>query len=198
MGKNNIEKSSLTYEELMNSHFMRHPTHSKLVHSIFNPFLIAGIILVSTITYAKVIDGDWILAIMIGMICSLFLSMKMGLVGMMMSGHGVGLVKKGKLSVLGLPSAAVVLYSIVLGLILMIVIISYTSASGSDFKRVQIFGTSMLFGFCMSILSWRFHTYFNTWYGSEYDARMEFKNKGFSENKIEESLKKLKEIGILF
>lgn len=194
---NNNEKSSTTYEKLMNSHFMKHPTHSRIVHAIFNPFIVAAIILVAVTLYIKIADGDWTFALMVGFIASMFLSMKMAMVGQMMNGHGVGIVKKGKLSVLGLPSAAVVMYTIILGLLGTITVISFTANSDVDFGRAQMFGVSMLFGFVMSILSWRLHTYYTTWYGSEYDARMEFKNKGYSDEVIDGKVKKLKEMGIL-
>ena len=186
----------MTYEKLMNSHFLKYPTHSKIVHAIFNPFVVAAIILVATTTYVKIVDGDWMFAIMDGMICSMFLSMKMGLVAMQMSGHGVGMIKKGKLSVLGLPSAAVVMFAIILALLLTITAIGYT-APGGGFERVQMLGVSMLFGFIMSVLSWRLHSYYTTWYGSEYTARMEFKGKGYSDALIEEKVDKLKKMGII-
>ncbi len=191
------EKSSMTYEKLMNSHFLKYPTHSAIVHAIFNPFIVAAIILVAVTTYIKIVDGDWTFALMVGFIASMFLSMKMAMVGQMMNGHGVGLRKKGKLSVLGLPSAAVVMYTIILGLLVTITAISFFSKSDVDFGRAQMFGVSMLFGFVMSILSWRLHTYYTTWYGSEYEARMEFKNKGYSDEVIAAKVKKLKEMGIL-
>lgn len=193
---NKNEKSSLTYEELMNSHFLKYPTHSRIVHVIFNPFIVAAIILVATTTYVKIVDGDWGYALMVGMICSMFLSMKMAMVAMQMNGHGVGMIKKGKLSVLGLPSAAVVMYAIILALLTTITVLSYT-APGGGFERVQQLGVCMLFGFVMSVLSWRLHSYYTTWYGSEYDARMEFKNKGYSDEVVAEKLQKLKKMGVL-
>ena len=192
----NNEKSSMTYEELMNSHFLKYPTHSKIVHAIFNPFVVASIILVATTAYVKIVDGDWVFALMVGGICSMFLSMKMAMVAMQMSGHGVGLIKKGRLSVLGLPTPAVVMFAIIFGLLLTITIIGYTAPNGG-FERVQMLGTSMLFGFIMSVLSWRFHSYYTMWYGSKYDAMMEFKNKGYDEETIKLKVEKLKKMGII-
>jgi hypothetical protein len=58
-------------------------------------------------------------------------------------------------------------------------------------------GVSLLFSFIMSLLSWRFHSYYANWYGSEYVARMEFKSKGNSDEVIETKIKKLKKIGII-
>ena len=194
---NNTELSSMTYEKLMNSHFLQHPTHSRILHTIFNPFIVAAIILIATTTYVKIADGDWTFAIMVGMICSLFLSMKMGMVSMQMHGHGVGIIKKGKLSVLGLPNAAVVVWGILLALLTAMTVMAYTAPEGG-FERMQILCVSLLFGFVMSVLSLRLHSYYATWYGSEYDARLEFKNKGYSDEVIADKLKKLKEMGILF
>ena len=176
----NNEKSSMTYEELMNSHFLKYPTHSKIVHAIFNPFVVASIILVATTAYVKIVDGDWVFALMVGGICSMFLSM----------------IKKGRLSVLGLPTPAVVMFAIIFGLLLTITIIGYTAPNGG-FERVQMLGTSMLFGFIMSVLSWRFHSYYTMWYGSKYDAMMEFKNKGYDEETIKLKVEKLKKMGII-
>jgi hypothetical protein len=193
---NKNEKSSLTYEELMNSHFLKYPTHSRIVYVIFNPFIVTAIILVATTMYVKIVDGDWGYALMVGMICSMFLSMKMAMVAIQMNGHGVGMIKKRKLSVLGLPSAAVVMYAIILSLLTTITVLGYT-APGGGFERVQQLGVCMLFGFVMSVLSWRLHSYYTTWYGSEYDARMEFKNKGYSDEVVAEKLQKLKKMGVL-
>lgn len=189
----------ITYEELMDSHFMKYPSHSRIVHVIFNPFIVVAIILVATTGYVKIVDGDWTFALMVGVICSMFLSMKMAMVSMQMSGHGVGMIKKGRLSVLGLPSAAVVMLVIILSLILGIIIVAYTAPEDGleGFKRVKLMGISMLFGFIMSVCSWRFHSYYTIWYGSEYSARIEFKNKGNSDEEIELKVKKLKKKGII-
>jgi hypothetical protein len=198
--KNNDSKHGITYEQLMESNFLKHPTHSKIVHTIFNPFIIAVIILMATTTYVKIADGDWTFALMVGFIASMFMSMKIAMATMIVpAGHGVGMVKKGKLSVLGLPTPAVVMLGIIFLTILGMnyVAFSYNGPLGG-FERMKIFGVAMLFGFIMSICSWRFHVYYNMWYGSEYDARLEFKNKGYDDKEIESKVKQLKKQGILF
>ncbi|HWC58034.1 MAG TPA: hypothetical protein VG621_03770 [Candidatus Paceibacterota bacterium] len=193
------KKRQITYEELMNSHFMKYPSHSRTVHILFNPFIVAAIILFVTAGYAKIMDGDWTFTIMVGLLTSMFLCMKMAMVTTQMNGHGVGMIRKGRLSVLGLPSSAVVMFAIILFLILAIITVAYTAPQDGlgGFKRVQILGLSMLFGFIMSVLSWRFHSYYETWYGSEYSARMEFREKGYSNDEIEAKIKKLRKLGII-
>lgn len=190
------KETGITYEKLMNSHFLRFPSHSKIVHTIFNPFMVGAIIFVAVMIYLVIADGDWMFAVMVAGICSMFMSMKIALATMQTSGHGVGIIKKGKLSVLGLPSAATGILGIILFLILAIIYVSF-AAPEEHFERVQMFGISMLFGFVMSLLSWRFHTYYETWYGSEYDARQEFIQKGYTEEVIKEKIALLKKKGIL-
>ncbi len=198
--KNKDSKHGITYEQLMESNFLKHPTHNEVVHAIFNPIIIAIIILVTTTTYVKITDGDWIFSLMVGFITSILMSIKLAMATMIIpAGHGVGIVKKGKLSVLGLPNSAVIMFSIILLLILALNYITITyNYSFETFTRIRMFSLSMLFGFILSICSWRFHTYYNTWYGSEYDARLEFKNKGYDDELIENKITKLKKQGILF
>jgi len=184
------------YEGLLDSFLIRCPKYNRFAYLIFNPFIVAAIIMIAITVYIKISDGDWSYAVIVGAMASMFMSMKIALVGMQMTGHGVGLIKKGRLSVLGFPNVVVVMLGMILFLLLAITIIGYT-APERNFERIQLFGTSMLFGFIMSLLSWRLHTYYNTWYASEYLARMEFMSKGYSDEEIEERVKKLKEKGIL-
>jgi hypothetical protein len=187
------KKRQITYEELMDSHFMKHPSHSRIVHVIFSPPIVAAIILVVTTGYVKIADGDWAFALTVGALCSMYLFIKILMITPQMTGHGVGLVKKGKFSVLGLTSIAVAMFTVILFLISAITVLGYIGG----FERAHQLGESMLFGFVMAMLSWRFHSYYETWYGSEYDARVQFKNKGNSDEVIEGKIKKLKKRGII-
>ncbi len=193
----NNEKSSMTYEKLMNSHFLKYPTSNPVVYAIFNPFMTALISFVAITAYVKIVDGDWMMALITALVASAFMQMKMSLMFMNVDGHGVGISKRGKLSVMGLPNAAVVMLGILLLIILAINFIAFTADTTLDFARVKMFGVSMLFGYILSICSWRFHTFYDTWYGSEYNARMEFKGKGNTDEQITEKIAKLKEMGIL-
>jgi len=190
--------TGMTYSELMKSNFFRFPGHNPIVHRIFNPFVTALIMFVAITAYVKIADGEWTFAIIVAFIASCFMSMKIALATMMIpSGHGVGMVKKGRLSVLGLPTPAVVMFGIILTIILAMNALAFSPGATLDMGRMKMFSVSMLFGFILSICSWRFHTYYETWYGSEYAARMEFKAKGYGDEIIEEKIAALRERGIL-
>jgi hypothetical protein len=191
------ETTGITYEKLMKSGLMRYPNHSPIVHAIFNPFVTAVIMFVAIMAYVVLADGDWEFAVIVACLAAFFMSMKIAMVGMFLSGHGVGIIKKGKFSVLGLPTVATVILSIPFLLLVFLTYLSFTAPDAEMFGRLRIFCVSFLFGFIVSLLSWRFHTYYETWYGDEYAARMEFKGKGYSDDVIEEKLQVLRNIGIL-
>ncbi len=195
----NKSDKGMTYEQLMSSHLMKFPSHSKVVHTIFHPFLIALVIAISTIGYTWIKDGDPGFALIVGVI-SAYVSFKMYYASSQLTGHGVGIIKKGKFSVLGLPSILVLLYSIALLLLLGMLIISHTAEDGhfpSFYARAQVFTLCALFSFVISLLSWRFHIYHETWYGSEHDARLEFQKRGLSKSDIEAKVALLKRNGII-
>lgn len=194
--KNNKNRQ-ITYDELMNSPFMRFPSHSKIVHDIFNPLTVSLIVMITVGTTIMIIDGDGVFAIMLALICGAYAPIKILMVGNQMTGHGVGVVRNGKFSFLGLSTVATIILSILFIVIVSLNYIAFTAPNTQDFQRVQMFSVSMLFSFIMSLLSWRFHTYYETWYGSRYDAILEFKKKGYSDEEIEVKIKKLKKQGIV-
>lgn len=191
-------KSRMTYEKLMDSNFIKFPNHSNVVHNLFNPFVVALISFIATGLYTLLMDGDWGFTIIVAMVCAAYMQMKIAFVTMNIHGHGVGIIKKGKFSLLGLPTVVTIMLLIIFTIILLLNIIAYGADTNLDFGRVQIFASSMMFGFIMSMLSWRFHSYYETWYGSEYDARMELTQKGYSGEEIEQQIAALKKKGILF
>lgn len=191
------QQKQITYEELMNSHFMKFPTHSKVVHTIFSPWVVCLIIIVVVGTTTYLIDGGIDMAIMTALVAGAYVPMKIAIATMDMDGHGVGLIKKGKISLLGLPTVASVMYFILFAIVTAIIFVAFTDSSGVHFGRVQIFGIAMMCSLIMSLLSWRFHTYYETWYGSEYAARMQFKSKGYSDKVIEDKIRLLKKRNIL-
>lgn len=194
-----MAKSKITYEMLMN-HYVKFPNHSLLVHKLFNPYLVMLIVLCVTGITTYVLDGDFMFALIVSFLTACFLGIKMISSFNILHGHGIGIVKTGRFRVIGLPEKAfyVLLVPFVLIVILNILAFTQTSEFPSDDMRLKLFAGSFLFGFIMSLLSWRFHTYYETWYGSEYDARIEFKSKGYSEDLIENSIQELYKKGVLY
>lgn len=191
-------KSRMTYEKLMNSNFIKFPNHSNVVHKLFNPFVVALINFIATGMYAFLFDGDLGFAFINAFICGAYMTLKISFVSMNMTGHGVGIIKKGKLSLLGFPTGISIFLLTLFTIILMMNIVAFTGETDMDFERVQILSASLMFSFVMIMLSWRFHSYYETWYGSEYDAKCELVKKGYGEHEIEQKIAELKRKGILF
>jgi hypothetical protein len=108
-----------------------------------------------------------------------------------MTGHGVGIVKKQKLSVWGLNNVAVIMYSIIGVLIIALLMLP------TDNKNVDAFAVSMLASYIMGLLYWRLHQYYDTWYGNEHDARLEFKQRGLTQDQISERIFDLKKKNVI-
>lgn len=193
-----MKKQNITYEELMSSHFMRFPAHSRIVHIIFNPLLCGCILMVLTVLCAKIVGTDWSISIISGVFAAYAL-IRQYQAQMNLKGHGVGLIKKGKFSVLGLPQGMSIA-SIFFGLV---IITMFTGSFLGDFNsdktslNFKTLSSALLASHILSLLSWRLHTYYETWYGDEYKARIEFKNRGLSDHKIEEYIVLLRRKGIL-
>jgi hypothetical protein len=64
-------------------------------------------------------------------------------------------------------------------------------------RSYQLLSVSMFTALFLSLLTWRFRLFYETWYGDEYKARLEFKNKGCGKIQIEKNIKELKRLGIL-
>ncbi len=60
------------------------------------------------------------------------------------------------------------------------------------------FPTLLVISCVLVLLTWKFHMYYETWYGSDYDARMEFKNRGYNDEQITYAIEQLYKIGILY
>ncbi|MDB5188470.1 MAG: hypothetical protein JWM92_68 [Candidatus Nomurabacteria bacterium] len=193
-------RSSMTYDQLMDSHFLKFPGHSKVVHTIFNPWVIMVIIVIAVAMYSLHMGHSISFAIGSAVLCGLYMQGKLLMIGMQMTGHGVGIIKKGKFSFLGLPTVATVCLLVLFTIILFLNYTAFITAPSNDpdFNRVRVLAVSLLFSFAMAMLSWRFHTYYETWYGSEYDARYEFKyRRGYSEEEVERRIKILRSKGYI-
>ncbi len=188
----------MTYEQLLNAHFLKHPGHSKIVHFIFQPLVVLPTALIAVFVYSLVKTGDSELSFLIAIFAAMYPIVKFFLVGAQMTGHGVGLIKKGPLPLLGLTTVATICELLILGVIIFLVVVAYQAPESLGFEKVKVFSVSLLFSFIMSMLYWRFHAYYETWYGSEYDARIEFQKKGYAAEIVEERIEELKRKGILF
>lgn len=198
------KEKNITYEELMNSHFMKFPGHSKVLHYIFDPIAISIylFILISLVGYLYGVGLG--LSIFIAAVSVISVILKQSSSYHTMTGHGVGLKKKGKFSILGLSTALSIGFLIISSLSLVMVLGSFSESFNKgmmDYQTVLNFrALSLSFFICtvFSLLSWRFHIYYETWYGSQYDAMIECKNKGMSVEQTEQFIENLRKAGILY
>lgn len=99
--------------------------------------------------------------------------------------------------VLGLPVVLFIFYTVVIALLICMTVLNQGM---SDFpeaqKNINVFIFNASIGVLGSLIAW--FAGIKNWMagGSEYDARMEFKNKGNSEQEIEEKIVKLKNLGL--
>src|SRR6185436_896068 len=194
-----MKKKNITYEELMNSHFMRFPSHSRILHIIFNPICLC-VVLFPLITFISWAAGvPLYAAIMIASIAGGIVPLKQFRTQAKLRGHGVGLIKKDGFTFLGMPKT-MSLGAIIMGFVLLVMVLAVFFGPSDDphvtlnFKALSL---SLFVSHIISLLSWRFHTYSETWYGDEYKARMEFKKRGMKDSEIEEYIQRLRKMGIL-
>ena len=194
----NISKSNMTYENLINS-FVKYPGQSRMLYKIFNPFIATLIFAVISISLGYLVD-NLRLSILITSLTAVFILKYYIFHSIAFTGHGVGLRDMGKFRILKLSQKFSILY---LGLIVISIIGIIYFQFASDFDptgRLSAIYTFFVFlvGVIFSILIWRFYTYYLTWYGSEYAAIKECKNKGYSKSYTYTFLVKLYKAGILF
>ena len=187
----NTKKYGITYDELMKSPILDFPEINYFLYKLFSlTFVILfSLFFAFAFSFYKT-KGDLFLAFFIGLL-SLTPILKMYAANCNMTGHGVGIIKKQKLSVFGLSSIAVIMYSII-GILIITLLVSPT-----DNENVDAFAVSMFVSYIMGLLYWRLHQYYDTWYGSEYDARIEFQQRGLTQDQISERIFDLKKKGVI-
>lgn len=192
----------ITYEELMNSHFMRYPSSPKWLYNMFNPVVVMITLAAAVIIAGKILNIDHALVAMITFITS-WITYRRHTTYRLFVGHGIGHIKKGKFSFLKLPTTGMSISSIVMLLLTISMIIATftkgfrTGLQPDTVRSYQLLSVSMFTAFAVSLLTWRFRLFYETWYGDEYKARLEFKNKGYGKIQIEKNIKELKRLGIL-
>jgi uncharacterized membrane protein len=196
MNKN--KATGITYDELMNSRFLEFPSHSEFMYKLCRLPVLCALLILGSVTTGILIEVPTIIVVMTTLF-SLLVIAKSQISFFYMSGHGVGLIPKSKFSILGLPKMLTISYIIFIVLTFLMVVLSYFGewnfpGTQTNFEYLSTF---LLIAVILSLLSWRFNIYYLTWYGDEYQARVYFKNKGFSQQKIEEYIDRLKEKGVL-
>ena len=187
----------LTFDQLMDSQFMKHPSHSQVVHRIFNPWVTAVVIFVVSMIYVGQLDSRGNIIFIFSMLPTGFSMALYFMIISTMIGHGVQLHKlTSRWSLLGIPGALILIFPVYFVIVLSAIIYGYTSF---DEQAVfgKILGLPLLFGFVMMLLSWRFHGYYVTWYAGQKGLRFYMEREGYSEEEIIERIRVLTNRGML-
>ncbi|MDE1925505.1 MAG: hypothetical protein KGH79_05045 [Patescibacteria group bacterium] len=112
---------------------------------------------------------------------------------LMPTGHGVG----GKRHVLGMPIALFAGYLVVLALALFIGLVNDPMLLSVTNANFRVLGLSICYGWAAALVDWYVFSYSDTYYVSEYAARMMLKERGASKEEIERVLAELRTKGIL-
>ena len=155
-----------------------------------------AMILVIVTSVAKIMYGEWGFAFITATISAFYIVLKVTTIGDMV-GHGVGVIRREKVTILGIPGTIFAVYGVLSFLMLLVAIISFFFEENAVLTKATFLSITMMFGLIMSMLTWRLHTYYKVWYGNEDDARLEFKNRYDKDEVVEFKVNKLKELGIL-
>ncbi|HRH31377.1 MAG TPA: hypothetical protein PK950_01800 [Candidatus Paceibacterota bacterium] len=195
--KNN-KPTGITYDELMNSRFLEFPGHNEALYKIFSTIGAVLIIAAASIASGIMLQRDAGI-ITLTTLFSLMLLMKMQYSFTHISGHGVGIVRKSKFSILGAPKKLSISFVILFVLTLFMVSLSFAGDFSFDDTQLnfQYLSSCLFFAVIILMLNWRLYAYYTTWHGDEYAARVYFTKKGFSSSTIQECIDTLKLKGIL-
>ncbi len=193
--------SKLTYSDLVN-HEMKYPGHPKFLHRLFSPFVIGSILFFLFVLLGLLLGANIMVTIIASLIGTFYVQLKVFIATNSLNGHGVGVVKVKK-RVLGLPPKVFLWMLLPLfGSAVLVYIAFFKTGNLSGFAvtqaNIKIFSLALFIGTLMTFFVWRFHTYYLTWYGDSYDALKEFKDKGFSDEKIKIMMARLYKQGILY
>ena len=192
----------MTYEQAIN-HYVKFPGHSLVLHKIFNPLVSTPAIVVVMVAGAYLLNLDMYLGVFIAILAGGLFPLKLSGMFNTLIGHGVGIYERGRFRILGIPEK--MFYIIIPVPTALIIVMIWTTGylesstlTESTILNYQFLVGSLALGFLVSLLSWRFHTYYETWYGSEYDARVSFTKSSSSENEVLKKLEVLYRNGILY
>ena len=192
----NNKKHVASYEELLQSKPIKYPTYNKTLYNLFSPHMTFTMILVIVTSVAKLMYGEWGFAFITATISAFYIVLEVTTIGDMV-GHGVGVIRREKVTIVGIPGTIFAVYSVLSLLMLLVVIISLFFEEKVVLTKATFLSIAMMFGLIMSMLTWRLHTYYKVWYGNEDDARLEFKDRYDNDEVIKVKVNKLKELGIL-
>ena len=199
------QKISYSYYEFTNT-VLKFPDHSPLVHKLFNPYYIALFLAVVSIVVLYWAKYDTF-GIGFMTLFTLVVYVKQVAVQYLFTGHGVRIRKDPKKTIIfGLPIRNFIFLLIPVILSLVILALSIYSIINVE-QGLYLFGslaktiafpTLLVISCVLVLLTWKFHMYYETWYGSDYDARMEFKKRGYNDEEITYAIEQLYKIGILY
>lgn len=187
------KESEMSYDSLMN-HFVNYPNHPEWLHKLFSPLVV---MLTSTLLFiflSYVVFSVKLGAALIFALIMLFIFSRAISAMQNMSGHGVGLNPKRTSKVRKTLMRSMLFLSILSSVALIAGCYGYTK--DGNILLVLLPG-ALVWGLVGSILIWKYHMYYITWYGNEYDARTVFKNKGATEQEVDTAIRVLRKNGIL-
>ncbi|MBP7832089.1 MAG: hypothetical protein KA028_03685 [Candidatus Pacebacteria bacterium] len=194
----NKSKTGITYEELMNSRFIEFPAHNAFLFNLLQPIVLCSIIIVGSIIAAIAYNVNATLAALV-IVLAVMIQIRMQGMYYRMSGHGVGLRPKPKFSIMRLSTRLSITIIVVVFFTSFLLLLTLLGNWDSAQEAVQYhyFGSVFFSSGILSMLSWKYHFYYATWYGDEYKARTEFINSGMNTIQIQDNIDQLKRIGIL-
>lgn len=136
-------------------------------------------------------------------LASTFIYVKMNTV-FLLNQHGHGVLYPDKFKIMGFTIGKIIYFSIVTALIGTLMYIAFMGFEDVDISWTQTvynirFGVlTIAFTYAISFILWRMYWYEKLFYGSEYDARIEFQRNGDQNDVIEQKINKLKEQKILY
>lgn len=147
--------------------------------------------LAGAITISKLIHAEWDMAMISGFIAMLVM-VKFEVVHQQMLGHGTVIKKIRKIG--RLPIFTAVFFVIVVGICLIIIngATQATSFSPRTVANLQSLAIGALVGAIVGLVRWYLGAYSETFYGSPYDATMQYLAQGLTPEEVEEKMKHLK------
>ncbi len=115
-------------------------------------------------------------------------------------GHGVFHKKQRRIRGFNIPMVSY--FGFIAVIIIGFLYTIYSPEAKADFdpitiNNLQYVGWSMAIGFVMSFVVWHYHTYYETFKGSEYDARVQLTGKGYSDEEVNIKVIQLRQTGFI-
>lgn len=187
------QEAGMTYDSLM-GHFVNYPNHPEWLYKLFNPYVVmltsaSLFICLGYIVFSVPLGTLLIFALIMMYVFHRAISAMQN-----MYGHGIGLNPKRTSKVRKILVRSVIFLSVMISILLIAGFCGYNEDGNI---LLILLPTALTLGLIGSILIWKYHMYFVTWYGNEYDARVEFKKHGMSDQQINARIKQLRENGVL-